>query len=142
MANELTKAEQFFYDNAGWSYDPKVETSDEGKVKCAKVMAQAEIWARENCYSFQWDYERENPSDVFGKACPKREKCIDDKCPYAHYNPKNDFFCATIWDNSDTPEVVGSLGMIAAPSPEYRRVVEAELAMEAQAREEAQPKGE
>jgi len=130
MTDILSKTEQFFYEHAGWGYDPAKETSNEGRVRCAKELALAETWARENCYSFSWEYEQESPQSVFGKPCPKKGKCADAKCPYAHYDPKNEFFVAEIWDNSETPEVVGSLGMIEAPSKEYRRVVEAELAHE------------
>lgn len=134
--SELTKAEKFFYDNAGYSYDPKTETVEEGKIKCAKAMAQAEMFAREHNWSFSWELEQESPVSVFGKACPKNAKCVDDRCRYAHYDPESDFYCCLIWDNSDTPEVIGSLGMIEEPDPEYRRVVEAELALEAQARKD------
>ena len=32
----MTKQEQFFYDHAGWSYDPKTETPEQGRERCAK----------------------------------------------------------------------------------------------------------
>lgn len=127
----MTKQEQFFYDNAGYSYNPKTETETEGRQRGAVAMAQAETYAREHNWSFSWEYEQERPQDVFGKPCPRKSKCNLSDCKFAHYNPRNEFFSCLLWDNGDTPKVIGSLGMIEAPTREYRRVVEAELALEA-----------
>ncbi len=39
---QFTNAEQFFYNNAGYSYNPKSETPAEGNARCAKALAMAE----------------------------------------------------------------------------------------------------
>lgn len=38
----LTDDEQFFYDNAGWGYDPKRETAEHGRACGAVLLASAE----------------------------------------------------------------------------------------------------
>jgi hypothetical protein len=38
----LTACEQFFYENAGWSYTPGKETREEGRTRCAVALAAAE----------------------------------------------------------------------------------------------------
>jgi hypothetical protein len=49
----LTKQEQFFYDHAGFSFDPTKETQEQGKLRCARQMAKAETWAVQNGYMFE-----------------------------------------------------------------------------------------
>lgn len=51
---KLTAAEQFFFDHAGYSYDPKSETAEHGRIRCAKNLAAAEGIAREAGVSFEW----------------------------------------------------------------------------------------
>ena len=33
----MTNAEQFFFDNAGFSYDPKTESERTGRLRCAQL---------------------------------------------------------------------------------------------------------
>ena len=47
-APKLAVDEKFFFDNAGYSYDPKIETAVEGKIRCAKQLALAERAAQIN----------------------------------------------------------------------------------------------
>lgn len=46
----MTKDEQFFYDHAGFSYDPATETAEQGHQRTARNLAGAERWARANGY--------------------------------------------------------------------------------------------
>ena len=61
----LTKLEQFFYDHAGYSYDPKTETKDEGRIRCAKILAVAEILAESRGYTFYWEIDPDIDSSDF-----------------------------------------------------------------------------
>lgn len=38
------EAVAFFHEHAGWSYDPKRETPEQGRLKCATSLAKAEEW--------------------------------------------------------------------------------------------------
>jgi hypothetical protein len=125
----MTKQERFFYDQAGYSYDPKTETEKTGRERGAKHLAQAETYAREQGWYFQWEHEQERPENVLGKRCTKR-KCNDPKCPNVHYGANSEWLCCILFDEPEG-KVLSSLGMIEEPSREYRRVVEAELAWEA-----------
>lgn len=49
----MNKAEQFFYEHAGYSYG-QGETQEQGRLRCAKQLAQAEAWALDNCVGFEW----------------------------------------------------------------------------------------
>lgn len=50
----MNKSEQFFFDNASFSYDPKTETQEQGRERCAKLLARAEQFALENDFSYEW----------------------------------------------------------------------------------------
>lgn len=90
---------KFFYDHAGYSYDPKVETAAAaGRLRCATALAGAERAARGAVY-FDWGWE----SEVEGEYCVAR---LD-----------------------ETGETT-SLGGIQGADDNYRRVVQAELALE------------
>src|SRR4051812_20711304 len=38
----MNDREQFFYDHAGYGYDPKAETAEQGRERCARELAAAE----------------------------------------------------------------------------------------------------
>ncbi len=54
LIENLTSDAQFFYDNAGYSYDPKAETPTEGRTLRALNLAAAEGFARAAGVSFEW----------------------------------------------------------------------------------------
>jgi hypothetical protein len=137
----MTKREQFFFDHAWYSYDLAKETPEQGKERCAKDLAAAEEFAKNLGWEYLWEIEQENPRDVFGEPDPVNG-------PF--YDPENEFWQCALFGTmpevcplcagdpcycycrySAKRKVLGSLGMIEAPTPEYRRVVEAELASEA-----------
>jgi hypothetical protein len=105
----------FFANHAGWSYSPATETASEGRWRSARALARAESWAKAEDIDFDWyddwmvDHAKEY--DCYsGDAGPATcEVCVAKK----------------------GDEVLASLGCIDDASPEYRRVVEAELADEA-----------
>lgn len=54
----------FFYDNAGYSYDPKTQTEEEGRMECANRLALAEAFASEAGLTWYWeqdDFENNEP---------------------------------------------------------------------------------
>lgn len=121
-------ATQFFFKHAGYSYNPQTETRLQGRWRGAKALAEAEAFAKKQEWSFEWQLEEEDPRIVFGEP---------DAVNGPFYNPDNEFWCCVLRantgdyaDNRDG-QILQSLGMIEAPSVEYRRVVEAELALEA-----------
>lgn len=111
----MNKQEQFFYDNAGFSYDPKTQTPEQGKLECAKALADAETLATAHGYSFEWFIDPDITSADF-------------------QDDDYSLWCCQM--HNDDGDVVGSLsGIDFGPDGEpwgndYRRVVEAELALE------------
>lgn len=108
-------AYRFFYANAGWGYDPKTQTPQQGRAAGARRLAKAERDARALGYTFEWEYdwsvdhEKEFP-DCYSESGPETcEGCI-------------------MRDKGG--KVVQSLWCIDDASKEYRRVVEAELALD------------
>lgn len=113
---KLTMPERFFYNHAGWSYDPVKETRERGRVRCARNYAAVEAIAREGGYSFEWT-ESDISSAEFSDARPVWQ----------------------LWDcimRDASGRVVQSLHgcdfgrKATGPYGDYRRVVEAELADE------------
>lgn len=104
----MTKAEQFFYDKAGYSYTPGTETPEQGRENGAKRLALAERFARANGWTYQWVPDDDDCGD--GDSTPEvREGCI--------------------LRDADG-KVLESLWGIGDASAGYRRVVEAELALD------------
>jgi hypothetical protein len=102
----------FFSEHAGFSYDPKVETPEEGRQNSALHYAKAEQFAKERGWTAEWR---------------------DDPEPYemgdAEETPPSEVLGCVLKDSSG--EVLASLWQIGDPTRAYRRVVEAELASEA-----------
>jgi len=102
---------KFFYTNAGYSFDPKKETAEQGRERCAINLAAAEGIARNAGVSFAWSRDIE---------CSAEDQCEEWQC--------------LAYDAAGN--VCGSLGAVdfgpdAGPySSDYRRVVEAEIASE------------
>lgn len=107
----MTEAELFFYENAGWSYDPETETSDQGKLRCAHALAQAEMSAAVRGWFVSWETDPEP---------------WDGDTPY--YGP---LWIAILRDREG--DCLASIGSVACPgqASDYGRVIDAELADEA-----------
>lgn len=111
MAKKLTGAEAFFYTHAGYSYDPKKESKDAGRRRTARELAAAEREALERGWFVEWDTDR----DVF-------EEELDE------YDAKTAEIAVL---RTEDGKVLESLGGIFDPDQATRRVVSAELALEA-----------
>lgn len=112
-----TSPEQFFYDHAGYSYDPKRETPEQGRRKCARLLARAERKGSEAGLSFEWQHDDITSDEFKSSGSPWRLwACV----------------CRSV-----DGEILSSLGGIdfgrdGEPwGDTYRRVIEAELALEA-----------
>jgi hypothetical protein len=109
---------EFFYEHAWYSHDPKTQTPEQGRRECAGLLAKAEQWGNDEGLSFEWEIDQGIDSSSFD----------DDPEPWA-------LWCCLARDASG--EIVASLsgidfGRDVEPwGQAYRRVVEAELALEA-----------
>ena len=116
MKTSPTNAEEFFYEFAGVSYHPATETPEQGRKNGAVALATAEASASRLGYSFHWDLD-ELDSTEWSDESPawSQWQCLA---------------------RNLSGEVIGSLGCVdfgrnGDPwSDPYRRVVEAELAIE------------
>ena len=110
MIPEMTSLEQFFWDHAGYSHDPKKESRWQGRIKCAKELAAAwtEFLNEDACVT--WEIDPDITShDWEDSSKPERPTLI-----------------ATLYCGK---EIVGSLGGIDIPGSgdPYAKVIEAEL---------------
>lgn len=124
----LSPVELFFYQNAGYSYDPKTETAEQGRIRCAQSLARAEAEASERGWSFEWPWDESGCS-----GCD----CGSNDCPCSSGSEHETLGCVLKDENGKTLE---SLWGICGATPTYSRVVEAELAAEALARVEEEEK--
>lgn len=109
----LTKNETFFFKHAGFSYDHKIESAARGRTRCAVALADAEQRYLEahrngeaNCV---WADDSESAAEMDGAF----ETCES---------------CRIVDGNGNH---LASLHAITNATPEYRRVVRAELALDA-----------
>lgn len=108
----LSETEQFFYENAGFSYRPD-ETPEQGRARCARVLAMAEKKLIIGPY-----FVSHEPDD----------QPWDGDVPY-----DGPLWIVSLWNVADTTEPVrlASLsGVACEESDPYMRVVAAELAAE------------
>src|ERR1017187_2960313 len=77
----MTNAEQFFYDNAGYSYTPvpvgtpnwakkTAQAKKEGRLLGAKALAEAEAYAKRHDLVFEWE---EDQDGCIGCECGSAE---------------------------------------------------------------------
>lgn len=110
----MNEAERFFYDHGGWSYDPVNETPEQGRIRCAKVLARAEERLKNGPYFITWD---------------------DDPEPWDGDTPYDGpLWIVSLWKvpiDSSQATVLGAVGSVATTLADpYTRVIEAELALE------------
>lgn len=120
MAKELALdiAMHFFLDNSGWNYADAADEEAARMRENARQLAIAEQHAKDHGWSVEWtdDWEVGDHATFFGRD------------GYPTGNPTT---CesATLYDASGS--VLASLGCIDDATADYRRVVAAELALEA-----------
>lgn len=122
--DKLNAVEKFFYDHAGVSYNPATETLEQGKVRGAKLYASAEQWARETGYSFEWGIDPYSCSaDWFD----------DNEDGGKNNDPWPAWKCVMYNEKGGVVQSLHGTDLGRGGTPygdPYRRVVEAELALE------------
>lgn len=109
VSKSLRSAFRFFHEHSGYSVPP-------GRAVCALDLARAEALASEEGWRVEWHDDAEGARDWYCEC----------GC-----QPSEVLGCVLTFTHDDGSEAHFSLWGIGDPSPEYRRVVEAELASEA-----------
>jgi hypothetical protein len=115
----FNRAEAFFYDNAGWSWDRKLETAREGRIRSAKKLARAEKWAYE--HSVEFDVVPDSDADLSFMTKEQRKQPHECVGVIARFKPYGDL---------NEQELTESLWGIIDADDNYLRVVKAELTLE------------
>lgn len=107
------QAAEFFYANAGFSYDPKTESPEQGRKRCSEALATAERDGASSGFTFEWTEDDGEFSD-------------DDR----HVQL---WICICRHKVGDALATLGGidLGEEEPPQAIYCRVIQAELAMQA-----------
>lgn len=111
------EAADFFYQHAGWGYDPAKETSDQGRRRNAERLALAERWLSEQP-GHQIEWTEDTDADL--SWCQKNER-----------SNRTQYGCiVTVGDDKRSLWGI-DFGQNGHPSGDpYARVVVAELALE------------
>lgn len=110
----MDKPTEFFYDNAGFSFDPEKETQEQGRMRVAIGLAKAERDASENGVHFQWSHDGMDSSEWIDTDDPwPTWQCV----AYDGNGEIVDSICGVDFGRDGDPH-----------SDVYRRVVEAEIA--------------
>jgi len=64
--------EAFFYENAGYSWDPSSESREEGRRKCARYLAEAEERAKKKQEIMTTDLEKRLERKIFNSIIPRK----------------------------------------------------------------------
>ena len=129
--SKLSLAEQFFYDHAGGSYIPKLETKRAGRLRCARALATAESRIRSAGWSYTWVPD-EDPDLSWCDVCEHMRQCRHRYgCTHKLHSSSHGHEVYGCILSDDTGREREALWGITDPDANYRRVVEAELALEA-----------
>ena len=124
LNTSLNRATLFFAKHAGSATPP-------GRMACARELAKAERWA-EGILTFKWEWD-DCPDLSDCDTCEHLGRCRDRECLRCKYWSRHEHEILAVssryMDGSQGP----SLGGIEDSDEDYRRVVEAELALEAMA---------
>lgn len=104
-------AERFFFEHAGYSYDPATETPEQGRRRCAVALAEAEAWAKDVGVAFSWEDDWNVGSHLKYDACDAEPET----CEVAL---------------ASLGALRAGVGCVDDADANYRRVIEAELADE------------
>ena len=103
---QLTADQLFFYEHAGYSYNPQTETAEQGRIRCAISLALAEEQARNLGYEFEWEYDE----------CPDLSWMSDEEREQEH-----EVLCCRIPDPDRPRYSLASLCGITDPDSNYCR---------------------
>jgi len=124
-------AYHFFLSQAGYSHNPATETAIEGRRRCARALADAERWAASKDLEFEWRDDPDTTEDDFEFPEDKEHVqehgavgCILwDPCPEHGSDCKHAKHLGSLWGITES--------LNNRERDNYRRVVQAELALEA-----------
>jgi hypothetical protein len=119
MTTIVADVVSFFFEHAGYSYEPKQESPEQGRLRCAEDLARAEQWLQKQAgHSVEWEVDEyadrsgiEHDGSLF--AC-----LVTLPCPT----------CGGLGKRQSLYGI--DLGPDGSDEGGYRRVVEAELALE------------
>jgi len=107
----------FFLKYAGVSYNPATETEQQGQVRGARALARAERRARQQGYGYQWSIDQFSDSSEWSIERPAWDQWV----------------CILFDSDGSMRNSLGGIDFGRDGEPRgdpYRRVVEAELALE------------
>lgn len=113
----MDSAQEFFYVHAGYSFDPKTETSEDGRRRGALALARAEGWGTLQGWETRWEDDWSVGSHV--------------KFYGSEGYPSEPDSCETAFLEDSEGTVLASLSCIDGADGNYRRVISAELVLEA-----------
>lgn len=124
-------AYQLFLKHAGYSYDPTKETPIQGRRRCARALARAEAWAEREGLQYVWQDDPDTTEDDFDfpedKAHVREYGAVGcvlyRPCPEHGTDCKHAKHLASLWGITESLD--------NRKRDAYRRVVQAELALEA-----------
>jgi hypothetical protein len=116
-------ARAFFYDHAGASWNPETETEEQGRLRGARELAAAERTASALGWSFEWSIDPDIDSS---------EWLDDNEDGGRNRDPWHTWKCAMYADGEFVTSLHGiDFGRDGHPNSDpYRRIIEAELALE------------
>jgi hypothetical protein len=117
---KLTRSERFFFKHAGYCWTPGKERPRQGRANCARILARAELLARENGAVFEWKTDPDG-ADVQTDS-GDREHLPAVYCVLYVRRGSGYRHGASLWSITESPDL--------RERQNYRRVVEAELASE------------
>ena len=117
QADDPSPAE-FFAEHAGLSYNPATETPEQGQERTGRALAAAEEWAESHGYVVTWEDDEDGDHSYLEQS---------------EFDGYQITTCeqATLFDRDGN--VLAALGCIDDATDDYRRVVGAELAVQARA---------
>lgn len=127
----MRTAYHFFLRHAGYSYNPATETKIAGRRRCARQLATAEQWASDQGLVFEWQDDPDCSPDDF--EFPEDQEHVRNHgavgcilyrpCPEHGTDCKHAEHLGSLWGITES--------LNNAKRDAYRRVVQAELALEA-----------
>lgn len=126
---------RWFFKHAGYSYDPKTETPNQGRWRCARkaVRCEREYYARDWTFTMEPDecHDWSDTPDGADEGCC--DWCNEPLNARGECSTTHEVYGAVLRDESGA--VLASVWGVVDPDAAYERVLRAELVSEALANE-------
>lgn len=127
MTTTTARPAEFFHEHAGWSYDPKTETPEQGRQRCAEALAKADaalrsaidagtariLWMHDDNPDLSWA-DADTLEKIVNRVWTVEGCVLERKCEFGEFH-----HVESLW------------GIVGPDDDPYRHVVEAELADQA-----------